>query len=212
MLLSANPDLRELIGPVVLFSPIYDVRLVADRLHAPVDPPPQTDKDWEQYYWAQYVIALRNRNMLGLSETVQEALQILLADYDKYQLSVKRAFFDNHIGSLKLIGRTDLVYEGQVLDLLSARGHLSAVRSPVFIMHDASDQLVPPDQSRQMHSELAKRGPGFRQEILVTPWLSHVMMQNTGNPAELFKIVSFMGELFRGAHQDNVTQNMPSSN
>ena len=142
---------------------------------------------------------MRNRKQLGLNEAVQEALQILLADYDKYQISVKKVFFDQHIGPLKLIGRTDLVFEGEILDRLSARGHLASVKSPVFILHDSSDQLVPPDQSRQMYSELARRGSGFRQEVLVTPWLSHVVMKNTGNPAELFKIVSFMGELFRSA-------------
>ena len=200
LLLSANPSLSEMIGPVVLFSPIYDVRVVAERLHAPFNPPPQAEKDWDQYYWAQYVIAMRNRDQLGLTEAVQEALQILLADYDNYEPEVKQAFFDKHIGPLNLIERSDLVFEGVTLDVLSARGHLAAVKSPVFILHDASDQLVPPEQSRRMHSELALRGPGFRQEILVTPWLSHVAMKNSGSPAELFRIVSFISELFRITH------------
>ena len=67
LLLAAQPTLSERIGPLVLFSPIYDVRDIANRLHAPVDPPPQSDKEWDQFFWAQYVIAFRNRKRLGLS-------------------------------------------------------------------------------------------------------------------------------------------------
>ncbi len=199
LLLAGHPTLRELIGPLVLFSPIYDVRAVADYLHAPFEPPPATEKDWDQYYWSQYVITLRNCRHLGLSEAVQDGLKILLADYEKYQLEVKRIFYDNHVAPLKLVGRTDLFHEGEILDRLSAQGQLKSVKSPVFILHDASDHLVPPDQSRRMVSELARRGAGFRQKVLVTPWLSHVTMKNFGSPAELFQIISYISELFRVA-------------
>jgi hypothetical protein len=57
--------------------------------------------------------------------------------------------------------------------------------------------VVPPNHSRRMYAELARRGPGFRQEVLITPWLSHVVMQTTGSPAELFQIITFVSELFR---------------
>jgi pimeloyl-ACP methyl ester carboxylesterase len=197
LLLAANPTLKEKIGPLVLISPIYDARDVADRLHAPADPPPQNPKEWDQFYWAQYVIAYRNRVRLSLPEAVEEALQIFLSDYDHYQVDVKRVFYNNHIAPYHLSERTDLLYENNDLDLLSARGHLAAVESPVFIMHDAADRVVPPDHSRRMHAELAQRGAAFRQGVLVTPWLSHVVMQTTGSPAELIQFVTYMSELFR---------------
>ncbi|HEY3311420.1 MAG TPA: alpha/beta hydrolase [Anaerolineales bacterium] len=197
LLLAAHPLLGAKIGPLVLFSPVYDVRDVAERLHTPIDPHPETAKEWDQFYWGQYVIAFRNRKKLRLATAVREALSILLGDWAEYSLEVKRAFFENHILGLQLIGHPDLFNEGQNLDLLSARGHLAEVKSPVFILHDASDQVVPPDHSRRMYAELAKRGAGFRQEVLVTPWLSHVVMNTTGNPAELFQIISYVSELFR---------------
>jgi len=197
LLLAANPILRDKVGPVVLFSPIYDVRDVAERLHAPVNPAPRTPKDWDAYYWAQYVIAFRNRKLLGLPKAVEEALHILLADFDRYELAVKRVFFDDHIAVLNLDRRTDLVNEGTTLDNLSARGKLGDVKSPVFILHDASDGLVPPVHSQKMHAELSKRGAGFRQELLVTPWLSHVVMQKTGSIQEVFVFISYVSELFR---------------
>jgi pimeloyl-ACP methyl ester carboxylesterase len=197
MLLAANPSLLDKIGPIILFSPIYDLRDAAERLHAPAEPPPQTPKDWNEYYWAQYVIAFRNRQLLRLSDAVEQALQIFLADYNQYQLDVKRFFYDEHIAPLHLTGRTDLANEGDTLDTLSARGKLSAVKSPVFILHDASDRVVPPDHSRKLHAELVMRGSGFRQDILITPWLSHVVMQKTGSLSELIKIISMVSELFR---------------
>jgi pimeloyl-ACP methyl ester carboxylesterase len=201
LLLAAEPSLSERTGPLVLFSPIYDVRDVAVRLHTPTDTPPRTNKEWDQFLWAQYVIAFRNRKLLGLSEAVQEALQILLEDYGEIELEVKHVFYEDHIAALNLFGRIDLFSEGETLDLLSARGQLASVKSPVFILHDASDQVVPPDHSRRMYAELARRGSGFRQEVLITPWLSHVVMQTTGSPMELFQIITYVSELFRGSNR-----------
>jgi len=197
LLLAANPDIKDKIGPVILFSPIYDARDVAERLHAPAEPAPQSSKEWDQFYWAQYVIAYRNRARLELSHAVVEALEIFLADYDRHEVEVKRVFYQNHIAPCHLNERKDLLNEGVDLETLSARGHLAAIQSPVFIMHDAADRVVPPDHSRRMHAELAQRGADFRQGILVTPWLSHVVMQKTGSPTELFQFVSFISELFR---------------
>jgi len=197
LLLAAQPDLGERLGPLVLFSPVYDVRDIAERLHRPVEPLPHAARDLDQAYWTQYFIAFRNRGLLGLSKTVQLRLRRLLTDYDNYGLDEKRVFYENYIRPLDLNSRSDLFDEGETLDMLSARGHLSTVRSPVFILHDASDPLVPPDQSRQMHAELARRGAGYRQEVLITAWLSHVVMQQTGSPVELFQIISFVSELFR---------------
>jgi acetyl esterase/lipase len=197
LLLAARPNLRDKIGPVVLFSPIYDARDVADRLHTPPNSPPQTPKAWDHFYWMQYFITYRNRKRLNLSDAVQSALKTLLIDWEGFSLEVKRVFYENQILPLHLFGRTDLLDEGAAIEQLSARGQLGSVKSPVFILHDASDLIVPPDHSRRMYAELAQRGAEFRQEILVTPWLSHVMLQNTGSLSELTKIVSFTAELFR---------------
>lgn len=197
LLLAADPTLRGLLGPIVLFSPIYDIRDVFERLHAVPKEVPKTDKDWDQFIWAQYVIAFRNRNLLELPEAVVDALRILLAEYDEMDIQVKKIFYKNHIQALKLTSRSGLVNEGQVLDQLSARGHLAEVKSPVFILHDATDHLVPPDHTRLMHKELAKRGMGLRQRMLVTLWLSHVIVQTSGNPLELYKMIDYLGELFR---------------
>ena len=197
LLLAARPKLRDKIGPVVLFSPIYDARDVAERLHAPVNPAPQTPKAWDEFYWAQFVIAFRNRKRLGLAAAVQEALQVFLSDYGDYDLAVKRVFYEKYIAWYQLTDRDDLVNEGSALDQLSARGQLAEVKSPVFILHDASDQIVPPQHSRSMYEELALRGTEFQQEVLVTPWVSHVILQNNGKLSELARIVSFTAELFR---------------
>ncbi len=197
LLLAANLALCDLLGPIVLFSPIYDIRDVFERLHAAPTEVPKSDKDWDQFIWAQYVIAFRNRNLLNLPEAVVDALRILLAEYDDMEIQVKKIFYQNHIQALELTGRSGLADEGQVLDQLSARGQLAEVKSPVFMLHDATDQLVPPVHTRQMHKELAKRGAGLRQRMLVTLWLSHVVVQTSGNPVELYKMIDYLGELFR---------------
>jgi dipeptidyl aminopeptidase/acylaminoacyl peptidase len=128
---------------------------------------------------------------------VQEILEILLTDWEGHSVEVKRIFFESNIQPLRLHERNKLLDEGAILNHLSPRGQLAGVKSPVFILHDAADWIVPPNHSLQMYAELTQRGEGFRQEILVTPWLSHVVLQNTGNLSELSKIVSFTAELFR---------------
>jgi pimeloyl-ACP methyl ester carboxylesterase len=195
LLLAANQTLKHKIGPLILFSPIYDAREVAVRLHAPVDTP-HTPKEWDQFYWAQFVIAYRNRSLLAFNQRTLEALQNFLTNYDRIELEAKHRFYNDVIAPLHLIGREELYFEGPMLDQLSARGHLSTVNSPVIILHDAGDHVVPPDQSLRMHAELSRRGAGFRQEVLVTLWLSHVVLQKTGSPKELMQFVELISELF----------------
>ena len=200
LLLAGRPALIDKIGPVVLFSPIYDAREVAARLHAPVEKPPRVERELDWFIWSQFVIAYRNRFLLELPVDVQDSLKLMLADYDAYTLEIKQAFHNNHIAGLKLSQHGGLLNEGPTLDLLSARGQLAHVQSPVFILHDAADQVVPPDQSRRMYAELTGRGDAFQQEVLITPWLSHVVMQTSGSLPELFRIISFLSELFNTAN------------
>lgn len=197
LLLAALPALQDKIGPILLFSPIYAAREVFESLHTQPVPAPKNPKEWDQFYWGQFVIAFRNRKPMELPEEVSEALAILLADWEAYELEVKRLFHKNHLAQLDLAGRPNLLNEGAALDQLSARGHLQPVKSPVLILHDSSDLVVSPEHSRQMYLELTQRGPEFRQEALITPWLAHIALQKTGNLSELVKIVSFIAELFR---------------
>jgi pimeloyl-ACP methyl ester carboxylesterase len=198
LLMAGHPGLQDKIGPVVLFSPLYDARDVATRLHAPPNPAPQTPKAWDHFYWTQFFIAYRNQKRLKIPDVVQELLKILLTDWEGHSLDVKRVFYENFIHSLRLYERTNLMDEGTALEQLSPRGQIACcVKSPVFIIHDSADMIVPPYHSLKIHDELSQRGADFRQEILVTPWLSHVVLQNTGNLSELTRIVSFTAELFR---------------
>jgi esterase/lipase len=197
LLVGAHSHLHKKIGPIVLFSPIYEIDQVAERLHTPPDPAPETDEEWDQFYWAQFVIAFRNMHRLRLSIDIRAGLGNLLEDYSFYSLDSKRGFYNAHVRPLNLPGRGDLLNEGSVQQMLSARGKLGKVQSPVFILHDADDWIVPPDHSKGIYDELRQRGPGYTQELLVTPWLSHVVLRNTGNPGELVKIVRFVAELFR---------------
>jgi predicted esterase len=198
LLMAGRPELRDKIGPMVLFSPLYDARDVATRLQALPDPLPQSDKTWDQFYWMQFFIAYRNQKRLRIPDVVVGILKILLTDWEGHDLDVKRVFYDNFIRSLHLHERKKLLDEGAVLEQLSPRGQITCcVKSPVFIIHDATDMIVPPYHSQRIHDELSERGSNYRQEVLVTPWLAHVVLQNTGNLSELTRIVSFTAELFR---------------
>jgi pimeloyl-ACP methyl ester carboxylesterase len=197
LLIASRPRMQDKIGPIVLFSPIYDIAHISKHLHTAPDPAPRTPKEWDQFYWTQCVIAFRNMGRLGFSAKERAALYDLLTNYEDDSPKMKEAFYHKHIAPRQMLQRTDLYFEGHLMDSLSARGKLDKVTSPVFILHDARDRVVPPEQSIQMFNELTRRGAGFKQELLVTPWLSHVILQNTGNVTELVKIVQFTAELFK---------------
>ncbi len=195
LLLAADPLLREQISPVLLFSPIYDVRDVFIRLHATLVPHASI-KERDQLIWSQFVIAYRNRDLLKLSPYALRTIRIILTDFEAYDQDFKNLFFETQIKGLNLSRRDDLVNEGPVLDDLSAKGQLANVKSPVFILHDQTDRVVPPQHSALIHQELAARGNGFTQEILITSILEHVEVKKLNLPRDVLQMAGFLSQLF----------------
>ena len=197
LLLAGQDEFLNWIGPIVLFSPIYEARLVADRLHAEQDPYHKSEKELDGLYWAKYVIAYRNPILFLQDDEIYKVLQKKLLDYDDLGLDTKREFYEILTNEFHLENKKDLFYEDDVFEKLSAKGNLLTVRSPVFIIHDVSDQIVLPEQSIRMFEELSKRGIGYQQKLLVTQWLSHVVMQKKGSIAELVKFITLLSEIFQ---------------
>lgn len=196
LLLASLQAFCQKINPVLLLSPIYDLQDVFHNMHSPNVPEKPFGSGWNIYCWQQFVIAYRNHLMLEISGNNHKRLEGILDDYELLSLKEKTSFFEKNIVPLKLPGRPYLLNEGTLLDTLSAAGNLKNIRSSIYIIHGSIDPLVSPEHSRKIYAELSLRGDGFKQELLVTPWFSHVDFKATMNVKELFTIVSFLGELF----------------
>lgn len=196
LLLASTPKYCEVFDPVILLSPIYNLREVFERVHALDAPNSQLKEDWDLYYWRQCILAYRNHLVLNISDESEQKLQQLLGDFELTPLSKKRHFFEQYIAPLNLLSRHDLLNEGTLLDQLSIGGRLHNTTSPIYIMHGSSDPVVSPDHSRRIYAELARRGLGFKQKLLVTPWFSHVELQTALNVKELLMILYILGKLF----------------
>jgi pimeloyl-ACP methyl ester carboxylesterase len=190
----ASPALADKISSAVVFGPLHDIREVWQTLHSQTVNGYGDKKQLDEALWAQYVIAYRNRDRLGLSEnenmTIEKSLRRWSFDLP---LETKYAFHQQVIAPLNLAARHDLLMEDDAFDTLSPRGKLKDVQARVSILHDASDSVVPPAHGQRILNELGNTG---RHKLLVTPLLSHVTIHAGKNILDALSIMNFLGELY----------------
>ena len=78
------------------------------------------------------------------------------------------------------------------MDAASPTGQLSAVRMPVFLLHGAHDDVVPPSESKFSAREAAKSGD---VHLLVTSKIGHAEMGKNEGALDEVRILAFMAAL-----------------
>jgi pimeloyl-ACP methyl ester carboxylesterase len=82
------------------------------------------------------------------------------------------------------------------LDALSPHGHIAALRLPVYIVHGAGDNVIPPAESLWLKREVP---PQDLRAVLITPAFSHVDPQQHVTLVDELRLVHFIGEILRTA-------------
>lgn len=77
----------------------------------------------------------------------------------------------------------------------SPSGTVSKITVPIFLLHGAHDNVVPPSESRWTASEA---GSGDRVHLLVTSKIGHAELGDEGGAAETFRLVHFMAAMLDG--------------
>jgi fermentation-respiration switch protein FrsA (DUF1100 family) len=74
---------------------------------------------------------------------------------------------------------------------LSPAGRLGSIRPPVYLLHGAHDNVIPPAETEWAERELR----GARHSALVTPLLGHVEVEASAQWLDQVALVSFMARM-----------------
>lgn len=80
------------------------------------------------------------------------------------------------------------------LAALSPRGQIAGLRVPVFVLHGSTDNIIPAAESLWLAREVPPQG---LRAVLITPALSHVDLQDHMTWLDEFRLVHFVGGIFR---------------
>jgi hypothetical protein len=74
---------------------------------------------------------------------------------------------------------------------LSPRGRMGRIGVPVYLLHGAADNVIPPSETRWAEREIE----GSEHEALVSPLLEHVELGHTAALVERLSLVRFMAHM-----------------
>ncbi len=77
------------------------------------------------------------------------------------------------------------------LESLSAAGHLSSLRVPVYLLHGTHDSVIPASETDAANLELT----GSEHQALVSPLLEHVEVSKKASLGDKLALVSFMAKV-----------------
>jgi pimeloyl-ACP methyl ester carboxylesterase len=82
------------------------------------------------------------------------------------------------------------------LDSLSPHGQIANLRVPVFIIHGATDSVIPPAESLWLEKEVPRRD---LRAVLITPAFTHVDPQHKASWVDEFRLVNFIAGVLQAA-------------
>lgn len=196
---AARDELRDVINPLILFSPIADMYDTWQAFHQRNPLPPEGSKAWDDFIWAQCIIAWRNREKLGLSSADTTRLAHALRRYSVGMRSrEKKNLYEHFIYPLDILSHPDLLCEETDMRELSPIGRLGNVRARVVLFHQQRDNLVPASHSERLFQELQARGGG-REHLFLNTALAHANLNRFPNLRQVWKVLQLMGILFEPA-------------
>ena len=79
---------------------------------------------------------------------------------------------------------------------LSPAGKMAALRVPVFVLHGATDDIIPSSESLWLAKEIPR---GDLRDVLITPAFSHVDPDKAANWRDELRLVRFLAGVMRAA-------------
>jgi pimeloyl-ACP methyl ester carboxylesterase len=82
------------------------------------------------------------------------------------------------------------------LAAVSPHGHIENLRVPVYILHGATDTIIPSAESLWLEKEVPR---DYLRALLITPAFSHVDPQSHASRADELRLVDFIAQVLRTA-------------
>jgi dienelactone hydrolase len=79
---------------------------------------------------------------------------------------------------------------------ISPSGHLADIRVPVFLLHGAGDNVIPPSETEWLAHDTPR---ALLREVLVSPAIEHVGLQGETKLGDELALVHFMGDVLQAA-------------
>jgi pimeloyl-ACP methyl ester carboxylesterase len=185
LIAAARPEIRNQVGFVVAIGPYYDlVRCTRNWFAADTQ---ATDlRYYPTRFYAKWIIMLAALDMIDeakdriflhdvidkllLQEKVPPAGPGLTSDGLRwYQLATMKA----NQSDPELSQKIEEVLTSRIYRQLDPKEALSQLKCPVFLIHGAYDNLIPPGESREIHGRIA------HSHLLISPFLTHTHPTDT---------------------------------
>jgi pimeloyl-ACP methyl ester carboxylesterase len=79
---------------------------------------------------------------------------------------------------------------------MSPQGKLGSLQGPVFILHGATDDIIPSTESLWLQREVP---PKYLREVLITPAFSHVDPEKSATWVDKVRLVDFLADVLHAA-------------
>jgi pimeloyl-ACP methyl ester carboxylesterase len=178
LMAAARPEVRDRTAFVAAIGPYYDLKRCSRGWFAA-----GSTEEWKGYYptryYARWVMMLSALDLLEDASDrrgLRRRLESLLLQEDLPDAGPLTPEGERwHALATTRPGRTDAPLAAEIEAFLSQRVYaeldpreaLGALRCPVFLLHGAYDDLIPPGESADLHREIA------RSRLLVSPFLTH---------------------------------------
>jgi dienelactone hydrolase len=107
------------------------------------------------------------------------------------------SLFDGKIDAVAGELLADVAAREGEMGAVSPHGHMGGVRVPVFILHGASDNVIPASEALWIARDLP---PGAPRSVLVSPLIGHVELEGKPSAADRWAAVHFVAAILAQAH------------
>lgn len=191
-----DPPLRGHVSLLLLLGAHDTLAPLFEDARAPAEPPWDGDdpRALDGVLYLRCLRVWRDPAGAGLAAEDEAALGDLLGRWCvAADAAEKRRFWDERLAGRPL---PPPAATPEALAALSPAGRLATLDAPVILLHDRDDPVVPPAHARRLLTQLAARGPGHRQRLLVTPILDHVAARDLWRLHDLVRVLASFGALF----------------
>ena len=100
--------------------------------------------------------------------------------------------FDHHTETLSTVLLDSIEKYKAEYEPASPRGHLAGLHAPVFLLHGAADNVIPPAETLWLERDVPRE---WLRERLISPVISHVELGGNPSLADELKLVHWMSAM-----------------
>ena len=152
----------------------------------------------EAWLYQKLVVAWHLRDVIPLSDQTKADLHDLLARFCEGQnRPAAWSFCQRILGGKDWETEDESRQDPATLSALSLAEHPPHLACPVVLLHDKTDQTVPPSEASVIAEAVRRGSPEVRIDVMVTELLNHVAPGLAWRPWEIIRLLRLLSPLVR---------------